>query len=85
MIDKALISAPFLFININLNTLLFLISSFLYEIKLSSLVKIVFLKKIGAKLKNYLNDVTMNALSKVNNYKLINLLAIFRLLSRVDK
>ncbi len=85
MIDKALISAPFLFINLNLETLLFLISSFLYEIKLSSLVKIVFLKKIGANLKNYLNDVTMNALSKVNNYKLINLLAIFRLLSRVDK
>ncbi len=85
MIDKALISAPFLFINLNFETLLFLISSFLYEIKLSSLVKIVFLKKIGANLKNYLNDVTMNALSKVNNYKLINLLAIFRLLSRVDK
>lgn len=85
MIDKALISAPFLFININLNTLLFLISSFLYEIKLSSLVKIVFLKKIGANLKNYFNGVMMNALSKVNNYKLINLLAIFRLLSRVDK
>lgn len=85
MIDKALISAPSLFININLNTLLFLISSFLYEIKLSSLVKIRFLKKIGANLKDYLNGVTMNALSTVNNYKLINLLAIFRLLSRVDK
>ncbi|GLX62163.1 hypothetical protein KMU_02030 [Proteus vulgaris] len=65
---------------------------------MSSLVKIRFLKKtkhysnrgnlkkkIGANHKDYLNGVTMNALSKVNNYKLINLLAIFRLLSRVDK